>query len=335
MEMNKLRADYAVHSPRAHRLVEALCEQLQRILDSRDIALGVPIESRVKSLQSLEDKLERKSLELANLLDLDDLIGIRIILLFQRDVSIVSDLISKTFSILSTEDTAARLAETQFGYQSLHHVIQMPKTWLEVPTLADLGDLRAEIQVRTLAQHIWAVASHKLQYKHEQSVPPSIRRSIHRVSALLETVDLEFERVLTDRRTYINQTRTDKQPDEKLNVDLLSAVLSENLPPQNRGEDEPYAELLTDLTNFGIATKSQLLDLLKKHLSSVLAEEERIVSERKRTKKYIGSTKERIEMGAWFIHVGLVRRTLLLEFGKAFEKYKSEKYLKDIQKKAK
>jgi ppGpp synthetase/RelA/SpoT-type nucleotidyltranferase len=32
-----------------------------------------------------------------------------------------------------------------------------------------LGGLRAEVQVRTTAQHIWAAASHKLQYKHEES----------------------------------------------------------------------------------------------------------------------------------------------------------------------
>jgi ppGpp synthetase/RelA/SpoT-type nucleotidyltranferase len=64
-----------------------------------------------------------------------------------------------------------------------------------------------ELQLRTLAQHIWAVASHKLQYKREASVPVPIRRSINRVSALLEMVDLEFDRVLLEREQYVPATR--------------------------------------------------------------------------------------------------------------------------------
>ena len=203
MDTAQLRSEYSIQSDRARRLRAALCEQIEQILSSHGIALGVPIESRVKTLESSEEKLDRKSLELKSLLELNDLIGIRIILLFRRDIVTVSKLLAETFEVLSTEDTATRLSEAQFGYQSLHHIIRVPKSWLSVPTFFDLGELKTEIQLRTLAQHIWAAASHKLQYKHEESVPPPIRRSIHRVSALLETVDLEFERVLTDRGTYI------------------------------------------------------------------------------------------------------------------------------------
>lgn len=60
-----------------------------------------------------------------------------------------------------------------------------------------MSGLKAEVQVRTVTQHVWAAASHVLQYKQEASVPLPVRRSIYRVSALLETVDLEFERVLS------------------------------------------------------------------------------------------------------------------------------------------
>ena len=101
-------------------------------------------------------------------------------------------------------------------YQSLHYIIRIPKHWLKVSTFADLGELKAEIQLRTLAQHIWAATSHKLQYKHEDSVPPPIRRSIYRVSALLETVDLEFERVLAERGTYIEESAKGTVQDEPL-----------------------------------------------------------------------------------------------------------------------
>jgi hypothetical protein len=78
----------------------------------------------------------------------------------------------------------------------VHFVVEFPEPWFVVPTIGPMRGLRAEIQVRTHAQHIWADASHILQYKKESSVAPKTRRDIHRIAALLETVDLEFEKVL-------------------------------------------------------------------------------------------------------------------------------------------
>ena len=91
---------------------------------------------------------------------------------FLTDLDKIDELIRSTFEVMSPEDTADRLGEAQFGYQSLHYTIKVPLIWLEIPTMADFGDIQAEVQVRTLAQHIWAAASHKLQYKNEASVPP-------------------------------------------------------------------------------------------------------------------------------------------------------------------
>ena len=148
--------------------------------------------------------------------------------------------------VIAQEDTGGRLRESQFGYQSVHLTVKLPASWLSVPSFSGLGSLMAEIQIRTLAQHIWAVASHKLQYKQEASVPEPVRRSIHRVSALLETVDLEFERVVDERARYLEEVGSGAA-DESLNVDLLTRILSESLPEQNRVESEHSAKLLDDL----------------------------------------------------------------------------------------
>ena len=50
-------------------------------------------------------------------------------------------------------DTSERLKDDQFGYSSIHIVAALPSEWLKVPTMSGLEDLKAEIQVRTLAQH--------------------------------------------------------------------------------------------------------------------------------------------------------------------------------------
>ncbi len=104
------------------------------------------------------------------------------VLQFTRDVERVCSLIEGNFDILDRYDTVKRLKEDQFGYSSVHFVVELPTEWLAVPTMKGLANLKAEIQVRTTAQHIWAEASQTLQYKNEKAVPPTLRRAIYRIS---------------------------------------------------------------------------------------------------------------------------------------------------------
>lgn len=278
------------------------------------------MESRVKSWESIEEKLERKSLELTDIASLDDLVGIRLILLFRADLTAVDALVQETFDVLRSEDTSKRLGEAQFGYQSQHYILQLPKSWFAIPTLADLDRLKVELQVRTLAQHIWAAASHKLQYKHEDSVPPPLRRTINRVSALLETVDLEFDRVLNERREYQSTGISSTEDSEPLNVDLLASILSNTFPAENKKEDEPYEELIGDLNNLSINTLSDLKSILKKHTGKVMKKEKILVAKRAAAKNYSGTTEDRIKRGVFYAHAGLTRNVLREEFGEKAEK---------------
>lgn len=311
----ELAEEYQKNFDRADRLRAAIADQLLRIIQENEITLGVPIESRVKSLLSITEKVERKELAVASIFEFDDVIGLRVILLFNRDVELVNSLIEKTFEVISSEDTAKRLSEVQFGYQSQHYVAKLPKEWLGVPTFAGLGDLRAELQVRTLAQHMWAAASHKLQYKQEASVPPPLRRAIHRVSALLETVDLEFERVLSTRTEYIKQDLRLDEPDQILNVDILEAVLDELLPAENKSATESYADLLEQLIVLKIDTVDKLRSLLTKQMKGVAKFDANQVEKRSSEGNYKGSSKQRIDKGVFLTQVGWTRRSLKLELG--------------------
>lgn len=311
MSKKDLDVQYQKISGQADRLRVALLEQLSKLFEEGKITLGVPLESRVKLLSSVNEKIERKEKNLLNISELDDLIGIRAILLFSRDVLEVGKLIDRTFEVLSRENTAQRLDETQFGYQSQHYVIRLPKEWLSIPSFKDLGSLKVEIQVRTVAQHIWAAASHKLQYKQELSVPPPVRRAIHRVSALLETVDLEFERVLIDRDTYRFTELNLSESDQILNVDIVEALLTMMLPPDNRKEDEDYNGLLIELTALGIDTVEKLKHVVSEHMDEVAAADKKRVQELRAK----GSKSDRNRKGVFFQHVGWVRNSLRHEFG--------------------
>jgi ppGpp synthetase/RelA/SpoT-type nucleotidyltranferase len=329
ISIENLRLQYQDHGSRANRLREAVVEQLSTLLEKGAITLGVPIESRVKDWNSIEDKLTRKSLALSKITDLDDLVGVRVILLFRRDLLPIEALLRQTFDVLSKEDTSSRLADAQFGYQSHHFVIAIPSSWAKIPTFSDLKGLRTEIQVRTLSQHIWAAASHKLQYKHEDSVPPPLKRTIYRVSALLETVDLEFERVLEERKNYVEKEIPAISQDEKLNVDLLAATLNDVLPPKNKdNDDEIYSELLPDLFHFSIDTAAKLRALLQKHLKTIKENDAEAAQEKLgELDDYPEHEAARIRQGIYYTHVGLAREALHCEFGEAVQEYMVDRSL--------
>ena len=315
VDIEQFRTDFLVLEPRAKRLLVALTKEIGELLNANDLALGVPLEGRVKAWVSIQDKLDRKSLELRAPSDLDDLVGVRVILLFRVDLENVIQLLNETFNVLSVEDTASRLGDSQFGYQSRHLILRLPAAWAGITSLSDLCELKAEIQVRTVAQHIWAAASHKLQYKQEESVPPPLRRTIYRISALLETVDLELDRVLEERRQYTDRDASITSAAETLNVDLLAKVLDAALPALNKS-NENYEELLQDLLHFGVNTPETLRHLLSKHIAKVMDVEQQNV-ERTTGGDCIGTTKERVERGVYFTHGGLVRNALGNEFGDA------------------
>ncbi len=318
MSKDNLHIQYQDNAGRAERVREAVVVQLSALLSTNDVTLGVPMESRVKSWASLEEKLERKQLSLDSLFNLHDLIGVRTILLFRGDLARTLHLIESTFDVVSLEDVASRLGDSEFGYQSQHFIVRLPQSWLQLPSLVGLDDFFVELQVRTLAQHIWAAASHKLQYKQESGVPKPLRRTINRVSALLETVDLEFERVLEERKTYFETSKAPKAATEQLNVDSMAAVLAELLPPENKKDDEPYADLLSDLFELSIKTPERLREILTKHLeyakNSDRARVAEIIAKNESSGEY--SVTERVARGVFYAHVGLAREALRAELGK-------------------
>lgn len=337
LDIATLRASYDLKAPLAARFAARLSEQVEEILFANSISLAVPIESRVKSWTSLSEKVERSALKVADVVEVMDLVGLRIILLFKRDIQKVVDLVSSSLAVISAEDALDRLGVEMFGYQSIHLQAEMPSSWAGVPTLKDFAGLQAEIQIRTAAQHIWAAASHKLQYKMEASVPPQVLRSVNRVAALLETVDLEFERALAEREEYAAQTGAALKADkgavqsEILNVDLLREVLDQLLPHENVAPDEDFADLLDDLHSAGIRQVSQLNNLVVEGLPNTLRLDKRIAQAIDKKARKLGADgsdqfdgkvevwvdgknyhalADRARRGVFHTHTGLVRQML-------------------------
>ena len=327
--INELQVEYQEKQPLYEKLCSEIITQLSELVNDAKVATAFPIEFRVKSWNSIYAKCERNNLNPNDLGEISDVAGIRIILLFKRDLDKICETIEQNFKIVKKEDTRLRLGSDQFGYGSIHYDLAPHESWLHVPTIRRLQGLQCEVQVRTASQHIWASSSHLLQYKQESDVPNPIRRSINRVAALLETVDLEFERVLDERENYIEQIENIDE-NEILNSDTLRRVLDKTLPEANKFL-ENYALLLHELRALNVSTIKELEDIIKRNWNEVGKLEEIIVTsngvnveinDQKFTKtKTIDGRGE----GVFFTHAGLLRQILRHEYG-------SDKYdeMKDI-----
>ncbi|HBE6284613.1 TPA: hypothetical protein KMK41_003909 [Escherichia coli] len=324
MTDEELKEQHSIYGSVAELFRRVMVEQIDVILSENKLSLGVPIESRVKTLSSIINKDNRKPLKIESIVDLDDYVGIRLIMLFKRDVEKVISCLKEHFIILKQENKLDELDEDRFGYQSHHYVIQPPEEWLRVPSFSDFKNMKVEVQIRTLSQHIWAAASHKLQYKKEQSVPLPLRRAINRVSALLEVVDFEFERVLSEREGYVETSRLDRGT--MLDVELLKMIAASELPPNNKSDDENYDDLLSELIKNKIITVGECIDALKSGLPSAIDEDKAMVRRIISNEDDYDDESElkRARLGVFFTHVGLIRTAIANSMGASYIRNQTE-----------
>lgn len=310
-ELDRLRTEYELQAAKARRLLSGIKEQLETVVASNDIALAVPIEARVKTWDSVRGKFERKGYEPNSLESIKDLAGIRLITLFQADVVKLDGIIKEMLDIVEAEDTSSRLGEAQFGYLSNHYICRLPAAWQSIPSYQGLGDVVSEIQLRTLAQHMWAAASHKLQYKREDSAPPPLRRSINRVSAILEMVDLEFARIIAETNEYIKNEDLTVQHQGLLNVVNLGKILDDVFPEENKGSHEDLDGLLSQLQMLGITDSKVFYDYMVAGADAALESDKNAVSDELSS----GRKSRRLARGVFFQHTGLAREALRASLG--------------------
>lgn len=121
-----------------------------------------------------------------------DLIGIRVICLYEDEVKIIGDIIREHFKILEMTDKSAEIEDTdgEFGYKGLHLDIKINSVRIKLPEYAQISPFRAEVQIRTIVQDAWSTLDHKIKYK--KSIPKKLKRRISALAAQFEQIDREF-----------------------------------------------------------------------------------------------------------------------------------------------
>jgi putative GTP pyrophosphokinase len=319
MDAKSLRKSYEASKGGAEALRKALEVELEGLMELNALPVAI-VESRTKTWLSIANKMARRSYQFTDIKELPDFIGLRLVFLFSTEALRAVEIIPKNFEILDQEDKRDELELSEFGYRSVHFNARLNEDKLKTGTFGNYSEFQFEIQIRTLSEHNWAVASRTLQYTQEDAVPPSVRRSLYRLAALLEIVDSELERISKEKADYASSIQDVGLADDTLNADLLIKVLEERLPSEHRHEDEKYAQLFADLQKCQIDTVGKLTKLIEKHLDDALKlNAESLKAFVAGDRSYAGDP-EKAKVGVYYTYVGLVRSMLDQECGTGWRK---------------
>jgi putative GTP pyrophosphokinase len=188
----------------------------------------IQIEARTKDIESFMEKISRKGAKYNDpLVEITDLVGLRIITYYLEDVARVGEILKREFQVDedNSVDKAFGFDPDRFGYSSVHYVLTLSPARRRLVEWKQYGKVKIEVQVRTSLQHAWAAVSHKLDYKSSTEVPKELRRQLYRLSALFELADEQFS-ALRDSRERVASEYADDVRGGRLNLPLDEASLS-------------------------------------------------------------------------------------------------------------
>lgn len=159
------------------------------------------IKSRLKSPESIYEKLERKGYPVtveSIRENLNDVAGIRVICSFPDDIYRLADLLIQQDDIILQRRKDYIQNPKANGYRSLHLIIGVP-----VYLSREKKYMMAEVQFRTIAMDFWASLEHKLKYKKVVDNTDEIVRQLKICADSIEELDYQMQKI----RNQIDHSR--------------------------------------------------------------------------------------------------------------------------------
>jgi ppGpp synthetase/RelA/SpoT-type nucleotidyltranferase len=224
--------------PRYKKYAEVL-EKILGEVRKRYAPMGI-VRVRPKSISSFAEKIMRKPTPRKDPVnEFTDLCGGRVITTTSSEVEAICKFIENHFNIdwENSIDVSKRHKPAEFGYRSVHYIVSFRKGVfptkdinVSVPKVLfpdKQSPMKAEIQVRTLLEHAWAIFAHDRTYKSSFRIPDMWERELAAVAALLEGADKAFERIRSGLKMYSSSYEgymTENQMKDE--IELLDFILS-------------------------------------------------------------------------------------------------------------
>lgn len=247
---------YAEAYPSYQRLSEVLGSALRGAAER--IAPLAIVQTRPKSVASFAEKALRKRATRPDPCHMfTDLCGARVIGRTRSEVDALGRFVVDHFAIdwENSVDASQRLRPTEFGYRSVHYIVSLrPDVDYGVDIPDDVRGLKAEVQLRTVAEHAYSDFGHDLTYKGAFQLPLAWERELAGAAATLEEVDGIFSRVEDGLRAYAtNYGRYLAEEEARAEIGLLLIVLEH--VPTNSGLADRLAHLAIALGDWPLVIR--------------------------------------------------------------------------------
>ncbi|MDF2047853.1 GTP pyrophosphokinase family protein [Microbacterium sp. Kw_RZR3] len=189
-EFQRFLMEYRFGLAEVDTKIAILREEFQEMHDYNPIE---HVSSRVKTPDSLVDKVQRKGIDTdfgSIRAAITDIAGIRVTCSFIDDAYRLSDLLTQQDDI-TVRDVKDYIAHPKAnGYKSLHVIV-------EVPVFLSTGRVQVpvEVQFRTIAMDFWASLEHKIYYKYDRLVPADLLDQLKDAADTAAELDTRMERL--------------------------------------------------------------------------------------------------------------------------------------------
>lgn len=180
-----LKCQYAID------ITEAKCKIIaEQLSNHKNREIIKTISHRIKSPESICAKMEKRNLkpDLDTAVDkLNDLIGVRVVCLYQDDLYEFAKLLiaQKDITLLKSKDYIKNPKKS--GYRSLHLILEVP-----ICLNAKTERKKIEVQLRTVPMDCWSVLDYQLCYKKQDKDISTVKDKLKKHSEIIEELDREM-----------------------------------------------------------------------------------------------------------------------------------------------
>lgn len=250
-EKSAFREFYEQNSVLLNDAKDSYCALINALVTHSGSVAVSKIEGRVKDKEECIRKFSlkyRQALESTNtpyeIRDhISDLIGIRVVCLYEDEIETVRNILQEHLDVLDVTDKIAAIESTEssFGYKGLHLDLKLSHPRTDLPEYKTYTKFSFEIQIRTIIQDSWSVLDHKIKYK--RSIPNNLKRRINTLAALFELADREFKEIRNATKIEV----------ERAELSANEAEQEQISGPQPQGVSLPLGAELNAFTFLKIA----------------------------------------------------------------------------------
>ena len=229
-------------------------------------------ESIKKFSRKYQSELEKEKKEYEIKDYITDLIGVRIICLYEKNIQEVGNILRDNLCLIDSTDKSQLIeqAENTFGYKGLHLDMKLDETRGIMPEYSSYKDIVFEVQIRTIIQDAWSVLDHKIKYK--KSIPHALKRRINSLAALFETADREFYSIQEETEKLEQKTK-EKSKSTDTDNEVLNAFhfakISETYFPGIRLASQKVDALVDEIVKMKQITNGSFEKMVRDNIGNI------------------------------------------------------------------